>query len=160
MNHNAVPMGRSRTLQSRLVLPPDTNHHNTIFGGKVMAYIDEVAAITAMKHSQSDVVTASIDSVDFLSPVRVGDIIELEGIVTSTGRSSMEVYVRVTSHTISTGEDKLTTESFVTMVAVDKNGKPHAVPSVFPETESEERLFNTGPARQEHRKQKREVSHK
>lgn len=160
MHTNKVPMGHSRTIQSHLILPPDTNHHKTIFGGKVLAYIDEIAAITSMKHAQGEVVTASIDSVDFLSPAREGDIIELEGIVASTGRTSMEVYVRVVSRNLMTGEEQLTTESFVTMVAVDSEGHPREIPSVYPETEVEQRLFNTGPARRAHRKKKRMITHK
>jgi len=160
MQTNKLPMGNSRTIQSHLILPPDTNHHKTVFGGKVLAYIDEIAAITSMKHASGEVVTASIDSVDFLSPAREGDVIELEGIVTSTGRTSMEVYVRVISRNLMTGEERLTTESFVTMVAVDAEGHPREIPSVFPETEVEHRLFNTGPARREHRKQKRMITHK
>lgn len=159
MTNNAVPMSQSRTVQSRLVLPPDTNNHNSIFGGRVLAYIDEIAAITAMKHAKGLVVTASIDSVDFLSSAYVGDILEIESIVSSTGRSSMEVYVRVVSRNIETGEEKLTTESFVTMVAVDNKGKSRAIPGIYPETDVEKRLFETGPARREHRKQKRLLSH-
>ncbi|HLR01194.1 MAG TPA: hotdog domain-containing protein, partial [Virgibacillus sp.] len=72
----------TKTTQTRLVLPPDTNHLNTIFGGKVLAYIDEIAALTAMKHAKSTVVTASIDSVDFLSSAKVGDSLTLEAFVT------------------------------------------------------------------------------
>lgn len=151
-------MSQSRTVQSRLVLPPDTNNHNSIFGGRVLAYIDEIAAITAMKHAKGQVVTASIDSVDFLSAAHVGDILEIESIVSSTGRSSMEVYVRVISRNIETGE-KLTTESFVTMVAVDDKGKPTPVPAIYPETDEEKRLFETGPVRREYRKQKRALPH-
>ena len=99
INHmtESRPMSQSRTIQTKLVLPPDTNHLHTIFGGKVLAYIDEIADITAMKHSKTAVVTASIDSVDFLSSARVGDVLELEAIVTSTGRTSMEVFVTVHS---------------------------------------------------------------
>ena len=74
---NAVPMSQSRTIQTKLILPPDTNHHHTIFGGKVLSYIDEIAAITAMKHAKSEVVTASIDSVDFVSPAYAGEVLEL-----------------------------------------------------------------------------------
>lgn len=159
MTNNAVPMSQSRTVQSRLVLPPDTNNHHSIFGGRVLAYIDEIAAITAMKHAKGQVVTASIDSVDFLSPAYVGDILEIESIVSSTGRTSMEVYVRVVSRNSETGEEKLTTESFVTMVAVDHEGKPRTIPGIYPETDVEKRLFETGPARREHRKQKRSLSH-
>ncbi|SOC08941.1 acyl-CoA hydrolase [Ureibacillus xyleni] len=153
---NAYPMSNSRSYQTHLVLPPDTNHHGSIFGGKVLAYIDEIAAITAMKHARSEVVTASIDSVDFVSPAYVGDILELESMVTSTGRTSIEVYVRVMTRSIRTSEKKLTTESFVTMVAIGEDGKPIPVPGVFPEEEWERKLFETGGARQKLRKAKRE----
>ncbi|AMQ04576.1 MULTISPECIES: acyl-CoA thioesterase [Sporosarcina] len=153
------PMGQSRTIQTKLVLPPDTNHLQTIFGGKVLAYIDEIADITAMKHSKTAVVTASIDSVDFVSSARVGDVLELEAIVTSTGRTSMEVFVSVHSMNLLTGETKLTTESFLTMVAMDENNKPTPVPGIYPETEAEKSLFETGPARREHRKLRSEMKH-
>ncbi len=151
---NRIPMSDSRTIQTHLVLPPDTNHHDTIFGGKVLSYIDEIAAITAMKHCKSGVVTASIDSVDFLSSARVGDVLELEAVVSSTGRTSMEIYVRVQSMNLITGETKLTTESFLTFVAIDESGKPIPVPGISPKTDSEKRLFESGPARREHRKQR------
>ena len=156
---NAVPMSQSRTIQTKLILPPDTNHHHTIFGGKVLSYIDEIAAITAMKHAKSEVVTASIDSVDFVSPAYAGEVLELEALVTSTGRSSMEVYVRVICKNLITSEERLTTESFITMVAINEQGKPTEVPPVFPETEMEQRLFETGPQRREHRKAKRAFRH-
>ncbi|MCM3584543.1 acyl-CoA thioesterase [Mesobacillus maritimus] len=149
---SAYPVERSKTTQTRLVLPPDTNHLQTIFGGKVLAYIDEIAALTAMKHSKSAVVTASIDSVDFVSSATVGDALVLEAFVTSTGRTSMEVYVKVHSNNLLTGEEKLTTESFLTMVAVDEYGRPIPVPKVIPHSEEEKRLFDTAPARKANRK--------
>lgn len=157
---NAVPMSQSRAVQTRLVLPADTNHHQSIFGGCVLAYIDEIAAIAAMKHAQGEVVTASIDSVDFLSPAYAGNILELEAIVTSTGRSSMEVYVRVMSRDIQTNEERLTTESFVTMVAIGADGKTVPVMEVYPETEMERRLFETAPMRKEFRNAKRALAYK
>ncbi|MDN4606651.1 acyl-CoA thioesterase [Sporosarcina highlanderae] len=154
------PMSHSRTINTRLVLPPDTNHMQTIFGGKVLAYIDEIAAIAAMKHSnKAAAVTASIDSVDFLSSAKVGDILELEAVVSSTGRTSMEVFVTVHSRDLVTGTTKLTTESFLTMVAMDENNRPTPVPGIYPETEAEKRLFDTGPARRDHRKLRREIKH-
>ncbi|MEI4772006.1 acyl-CoA thioesterase [Psychrobacillus sp. FJAT-51614] len=156
---NTNPMSQSRTIQTHLILPPDTNHHQTIFGGRVLAFIDEIAAISSMKHANGAVVTASIDSVDFLSSAKVGDVLELEAVVSNTGRSSMEVYVRVTSTNLITGEEKLTTESFVTMVAVDENGNPVPVPGIHPETEEETRLFESGPARRIHRKQRLEMNY-
>ena len=130
----------SKTIQSHLILPPDTNHHGTIFGGKVLAYIDEVAAITSMKHSGGNTVTVSMDSVDFLSPAQVGDVLELESMVVYTGRTSITVFVRVTSFQVKTGERTLTTQSFVTMVAVDENGEPRPVPQMVIETDEERDL--------------------
>lgn len=131
------PMRLSRTIQSKLVLPADTNHLDTIFGGKVVAQIDEIAAICAMKHSNELVVTASIDSVDFLSPANLGDILELEAVVSATGRTSMDVFVTVHSMDLRTGEMRLTTQSFLTLVALDENNQPVPVPAVYPETEQE-----------------------
>ena len=130
----------SKTIQSHLILPPDTNHHGTIFGGKVLAYIDEVAAITSMKHVGGNTVTVSMDSVDFLSPARVGDVLELESMVVYTGRTSLTVFVRVTSFQVKTGVRTLTTQSFVTMVAVDENGKPRPIPQIILETDEEKAL--------------------
>ncbi|REJ05785.1 MULTISPECIES: acyl-CoA thioesterase [Halobacillus] len=147
-----LPVHYSRMTQTRLVLPPDTNHLDTIFGGKVLSYIDEIAALTAMKHSNCVVVTASIDSVDFLSSAKVGDALTLEACVTSTGRTSMEVYVKVFADDLLQGRKVMTTESFLTMVAVDAEGKPTPVPPIFPETEEDKRLFETAPSRREHRK--------
>lgn len=144
-------MKDSLIVQTRLVLPPDTNHLNTIFGGKVLAYIDEVAALSAMKHSNKVVVTASIDSVNFLSAAKVGDALKLEAFVTYTGTSSMEVYVKVVAQNVLKNEEKLTTESFLTMVAVDEKGRPTPVPKVYPETEEEKWLHETAPIRKQHR---------
>jgi len=152
-------MSKSRTIQTIIVLPPDTNHLNTIFGGRVVACIDEIAAIAAMKHSNTTVVTASIDSVDFVSSARAGDVLELEAVVSFTGRTSMEVFVTVHSMNLLTNETKLTTESFVTMVSLDEHYKPTPVPAVFPETEADKDLFEKGPARREHRKLRIEMKH-
>ncbi|GKV68502.1 acyl-CoA thioesterase [Sporosarcina sp. NCCP-2716] len=152
-------MSDSRTIQTKLVLPPDANHLDTIFGGKVLAYIDEIAAITAMKHARTPVVTASIDSVDFLSSAVVGDVLELEANVSSTGRTSMEVYVMVHSANPLTNERKMTTESFLTMVAMGPDNRPTPVPGVIPESEGEKRIFETAPARRLHRKQRMEMEH-
>ncbi|HLR67974.1 acyl-CoA thioesterase [Virgibacillus alimentarius] len=147
-------INHSRTVQTRLILPPDTNHLDTIFGGKVLAYIDEIAALSAMKHANSTVVTASIDSVDFVSSATAGDALTLEACVTYTGTSSMEVYVKVTAHDLIKDEVRLTTESFLTLVAVNEQGKPISVPKVFPETEEEKHLYETAPKRRENRKKR------
>src|SRR5699024_8039691 len=99
------------------------------------------------------------DSVDFVSPALLGDVIELEAIVTSVGRTSMEVFISVHSKNLVTGEVRLTTESFCTMVAVDDTNCPIPVAEVYPETELEKRLFETAPARRELRKQRRLMKH-
>ncbi|MFA1820984.1 acyl-CoA thioesterase [Virgibacillus oceani] len=152
-----VTIQSSKTIQTRLVLPPDTNHLDTIFGGKVLSYIDEIAALTAMKHAKSAVVTASIDSVDFLSSAKVGDSLTLEAFVTYTGTSSMEVYVKVIAHDLIKNEEKLTTESFLTMVAVNEEGKPVPVPKVYPEMEEEIKLHETAPSRKRNRERRAAV---
>lgn len=149
-----VTIQSSRTIQTHLVLPPDTNQMDTIFGGKVLAYIDEIAALTAMKHAKSEVVTASIDSVDFLSSAKAGDSLMLESFVTYTGTSSMEVYVKVTAYDLIRNEERLTTESFLTMVAVNREGRPVPVPKVYPETEEERRLYLTAPSRKGNRERR------
>ncbi len=141
----------SRTYQTKLVLPSDANHMGTIFGGTVLAYIDEIAGITAMRHSKSAVVTASIDTVNFVSSAKVGDILFLEASVISTGRTSMEIFVKVETEHLETGERTLTTTSILTMVAVDENKKPIPVPGVIPETEEEKRLFSEAEKRRKQR---------
>ncbi|MGD6966212.1 acyl-CoA thioesterase [Rossellomorea vietnamensis] len=141
----------SRTIVTRLVLPPDTNHMGTIFGGTVLSYIDEIAAISAMKHSRKVVVTASIDTVNFLTSAVVGDILTLEACVVSTGRTSMEVFVKVESEDLESGRKTLTTTSILTMVAKDREGRPVPVPGVIPQTVEEERLLKTAQQRKQHR---------
>jgi acyl-CoA hydrolase len=143
----------SRTIQTKLVLPPDTNHMGTIFGGTILAYIDEIAAISAMKHSKMVVVTASIDTVNFLSSAKVGDILTLEAFVISTGRTSMEVYVKVECENLKTRSRTLTTTSILTMVAIDDDGAPSEVPGVIPQTEEEKKLFEDAKKRRERRLQ-------
>ncbi|MBM7599624.1 acyl-CoA hydrolase [Virgibacillus halotolerans] len=149
-----VAIQDTKTVQTRLVLPPDTNHLNTIFGGKVLTYIDEIGALTAMKHAKSAVVTASIDSVDFLNSAKAGDSLTLEAFVTYTGTSSMEIFVKVIAHDLIKDEEKLTTESFLTMVAVNEQGKPIPVPQVYPVSEEETILHTTAPSRRENRERR------
>ncbi|SIT87197.1 acyl-CoA thioesterase [Edaphobacillus lindanitolerans] len=150
----AIPMSQSRTKTTKLVMPPDTNHHGTIFGGQVLSYLDEISAIAAMKHAGAAVVTASIDSVDFVSPATVGEVLEIEAVVTSTGRTSMEVFVTVHSIDLLSSARKLTTESFVTMVAMDEENRPTPVAPVYPETKAEKALYDKAPARRANRKER------
>ncbi|HEX7066100.1 MAG TPA: acyl-CoA thioesterase [Bacillales bacterium] len=150
----SVSTNKSRTVKTALVLPPDTNHLETMFGGKVLSYIDEVAAIAAMRHCRMAVVTASIDSVDFYGPVKEGDVISVEAFVASTGRTSMEIYVKVLCENLEMMEPRLTTTSFLTMIALDQDGHPSEVPAVLPETTEEKQLYNTASERREKRKER------
>ncbi|MFJ7830537.1 acyl-CoA thioesterase [Peribacillus sp. NPDC046944] len=150
-----IPVQQSRTFLTDLVFPPDTNHHNTIFGGKVMAYVDKIACIAAMRHCRKPVVTASSDSFDFLAPIKTGDAINLEAYVTCAHRTSMEVFVKVERENLLTGEKQLTARAFLTMLAIDEDGKPIPVPQVQPETEEEKRQYVQAQARYVERKNKR-----
>lgn len=147
----------SFTLMTQLIFPTDTNHYDTMFGGRLLEYMDKAAAISAMRHARSRTVTASMDSVDFLAPIHVGDVIEVTSFVTWTHRSSMEVYVSVVSENITTGERVNNVTAFFTFVALDNDGKPTAVPSINPETEFEKLLFNQAPERHELRKKRKEA---
>jgi acyl-CoA hydrolase len=151
-------MSETLTVHTTHVLPPDTNNHGTLFGGKLMAYIDNVASITATKMARSPVVTASTDSVDFIKPIRVGDAVKLEAMVTYTGRSSMEIFVKITSEHLLTGKKSIAALSFLTFVALNEQGQPTQIPMVVPETEEERWLNDTAKVRAEHRKRRKKES--
>lgn len=151
-------MRESRAVKTSHVLPPDTNHHGTIFGGKLMAHIDDVASIAATKHARNPVVTASTDSLDFLNPIKEGHAVCLEAFVTWTGSTSMEVFVKVIAENLLTGDRQMCAISFLTFVAMKQDGKPTPVPEVIPETEEEKWLHAQAGARAEHRKKRRKDS--
>lgn len=146
----------SRTIMTQLIFPLDTNHFDTMFGGKLMEYMDKVAAISAMRHARMQAVTASTDSLDFLAPIRVGEVIEVEAFVSWTHRSSMEVFVSVHSENLFSGERKTTVTAFFTFVAIDDHGKPVIVPTVVPETEEEIKLHHSAPERHALRKKRKQ----
>lgn len=154
----AKPCLYSLTVKTGYVLPPDTNTLGTLFGGKLMSYIDDVAAIAAAKHSRRMAVTASTDSVDFLHPVFEGDSICIEAFVTWTHNTSMEVFSKAVTENLRTGERKVCATAFMTFVAVDDNGKPVPVPPVYPETEQEEQLHRGGQERANYRLERRNRS--
>lgn len=158
MMENAKYCRESLAVKTSIVFPPDTNSHGTMFGGKLMAYIDDIAAIAAMRHGRKSVVTASSDSLDFLHPILEGNSVCLEAFVTHTGRTSMEVFVKVVSENMITNERHVCAVSFLTFVAIDENGRPLEVPKVIPETEEEKHLFETAQERLEIRRNRRKAS--
>ncbi len=135
------PVRDSRVIKTELVLPSDTNSLGSVFGGTVMSWIDIAAAIAAQRHSQSEVVTASIDALDFVAPVYVGWVVNLQASVNFAGRTSLEVGVRVDAENPRTGESHHTASAYLTFVAIDKQRKPRPVPPVIPETDEEKRRF-------------------
>ena len=119
----------------------DANVVGNVFGGTILRLIDEVASIVAFKHARSNVVTASIDRMDFYSPVYIGDMLRLIASINYVHRTSMEIGVRAEAENPLTGEVRHTGTCFLTYVALDKNGKPTRVPSLTPETEEEKRRW-------------------
>lgn len=123
-------VAHSASVMTEIVLPEDTNHRGTVFGGRVLALIDKCAALVAIRHSRSECVTAHIDSVQFLSKVRLGNVLVLCGRLNAAFGSSMEIEVEVRSEDPLSGNRKLTTTAFVTMVAIDGDGEPREVPAL------------------------------
>lgn len=155
---DAKTCNESRVVRTSRVFPNDVNNHNTMFGGKLMSDIDMTASISAVRHCRKEVVTASTDSVDFLSPITQQDSVCLESFVTWTGRTSMEIFVKVIAENLLTGERKIAATAFLTFVALDENGKPSPVQGIIPETEEEKKLYETGKERAERRKMHRKSS--
>jgi len=136
---------------SELALPNDSNGLGYVLGGKVMHLVDLAGAMAAMRHARRGVVTAAVDSLQFLHPVHLGELIMLHSSVNRTFRTSMEVGVRVVTENLITGTQCHTCSAYLTFVAMDENGVPALVPSVIPETEAEQRRYRQAGERREYR---------
>jgi acyl-CoA hydrolase len=156
----AKQVKETRCFKISRVFPTDVNNHETLFGGKLMSEIDDIASISASKLCRVTAVTASTDSVDFLYPIRPTDSVSFESFVTWTGRSSMEIFVKVIREDLRSGERKIAATSFLTFVAMDEDNKKMPVPRIIPETEEEKKLFETAEYRTAMRRQRREESKK
>ncbi len=137
---------------THLVLPSHANALGTIFGGQLMSWVDLAAAIAASRHSHRICVTASMDQLDFLHPIRVGDIVNLKASVNCVGTTSMEVGVRVESEGTRSGKRTYAATSYLTFVAVDEKCRPVKIPQIQPETEEEKRRYEEAKKRREARK--------
>ena len=150
-----------------LILPNDTNLLGNVLGGRVMHLMDMCAAMSAYKHARTAVVTASVDRLDFLAPAKMGEIMILKSSVNYTGKSSMEVGVRIESENPKTGDIYHTSSAYLTFVSLNENGNPQRVEDVKPENENgkpqrvddiepeddvEIRRFKEGKVRHEERK--------
>ncbi len=156
-SRSRLPMRNSLAIQENIVLPGDTNAHDTLFGGLLMKRIDETAAISARRHSWTAVVTASNDGVHFHRPIQNNDIVILESYVCSVGRTSMEVFVKIlTEHRQTETQREIAAISFLTFVALGNDGKPIEVPDIYPESAEEELLYRDREIRKEARLKKRD----
>ena len=149
------PVSRSTVQMTELVLPQHTNAIGSIFGGQIMAWVDIASAIAAQRHSGQQVVTASIDALNFVAPVYKGWVVNLRASVNYAGRTSMEVGVRIDAENTMTLQKFHTASAYLTFVAVDKNGKPTLVPPVLPESDEQRRRFEAAQVRRAHRLQSR-----
>lgn len=132
---------------THVVMPNDTNPLGSVFGGRVMEWVDIAGGIVAMRHCRETVVTVSVDEMSFLYPIKMGHIAVLKARVNYVGRSSLEVGVKVLSEDPYTGERRHTSTAYVTYVALDAQGNRLQVPRLILETEEDERRFREGEER-------------
>jgi len=149
-------VSESRTVMTQTVFPNDVNNNGTLYGGRLLNWIDALGGIVAKRHSRSSIVTVSIDSLSFLNPSRQNDIVTLEAWVNFVGRTSMEIEVRAVSENPLTAEVSKICRAFLTYVATDETGRPKAVPSLILKTGEERRRFEEA---EERRKERLERKH-
>lgn len=123
------------------VLPEDTNVYGNLFGGKLVEWIDRTAGIVAVRHCRKNVVTANIDNLNFLEPIKLGDIVILMAWINYVGNTSMEIQVDVYNERSKDGKKVLACRAFLTYVAIDENGRPTPVPKLKLETDDERKRF-------------------
>jgi len=137
----------SEMTTARLMMPTDANVQGNVFGGAIMRYMDEIAAIVAWRHAGKNVVTASIDKMNFYAPVYVGDLLILKASVNYVGRTSMEIGVRIEAQDPRTRKGTHTGSCYLTYVALDEKGKPTPIPPLLVTTPQEKLRFRQALAR-------------
>ena len=147
------PVSSSRTIISLQMLPSDANPMGNVHGGTILKLVDVAAAVAAMRHARTNVVSASIDRMDFYHPVYVGNLLILKASVNYTGQTSMESGVRIEAEDLKTGKITHTGSSYVTYVALDEEGKPTEVPEVTPQSKIEKRRWRDAKERKAQRLQ-------
>lgn len=144
---NSKTPSESAVEMRELVMPNHTNPQNTVFGGTVMSWIDIAAAMVAARHCARPVVTAHIDDIDFIAPIKMGYHVLIQASLNYVGRTSMIVGVKVTSENPYTSEKRTTTKAYLTFVALDDLGRPVEVPGLKVESEEEIRRFENAKKR-------------
>lgn len=143
----AKKVSESTTEMAQLMMPEDANPQGLVHGGVILSLADKIAYACSSKHAGHYCVTASVDKVDFKSPIKIGQLVTLKASVNYVGHSSMELGIKITAQDLITGEITHTNTCFFTMVALDENNKPVEVPMLILETEEEKRRFKEGEAR-------------
>lgn len=141
----------SRVEMTELVMPEDANLLGSAFGGRVMALIDKAGAMVGIRHCRTTVVTASVDSIVFISPLKVGDIMSYSARMTAVFSSSMEIRVDVYGEDPGSGDRRLTTTAFVTMVRIGPDHRPLPAPPLILETDEERAEAVAAAKRRAHR---------
>lgn len=138
----------SQVIMSNVMLPQHANASGNVHGGEIMKLIDSAAGVVAQRHARTNVVTARVDELEFLNPVRIGNVVTCYGKLTFVGKSSMEVSVNVTVEDVSKEEpSKTALTAYLTFVSLNEKGKPQQVPSLELVNEEEHRLFSEGQQR-------------
>jgi acyl-CoA hydrolase len=138
-NQEAKTVEYSRVIMSHMMLPQDANPAGIIHGGVVMHHIDDAAGVVALRHTRCNVVTASIDRLDFHNPAFIGNLLSLKASLNMVGSTSMEVGVRVECEDLKTGEIRHTASAYLTFVALDDDFKPRSVPPLILESDADHR---------------------
>ena len=131
----------SLIIMTELVLPNDTNIFGNLMGGRLMYWMDIAAALSAQKHSNAPVVTASVDNISFENPIKLGNVVHIEAQVSRAFNTSMEVHMKVWGEDLKKRIKYKSNEAYYTFVALDENSKPQIVPQLVPDTADEKRLF-------------------
>jgi len=148
----------SRAVMTRLMNLPDANPAGNVHGGVIMNLIDSAAGVVAVRHCRTNVVTASIDRLDLLRPIFIGDLVTFKASMNMVNRTSMEVGVRVDAENLRTGEIRKVAAAYLTYVALGHDGRPTRVPPLILETEDEHRRNREAKARREARLKYKEKS--
>lgn len=155
MEQNAKRIANSRTTLSILMGPQDTNTLGNVHGGVIMKMVDEAGALAAMRHARAPVVTVAVDSMTFMEPIYVGNLVVCRAELTYVGNTSMEVRVEVTAENPLQGTSQVSNLAYLVYVALDTNGQPQRVPKLIYETPEETLRAEQAMQRQTYRKQQR-----
>ena len=145
------PVRQSQVTMTEMVLPQHTNAMGSVFGGTVMCWVDIAAATCALRHCSKQVVTASVDALHFLAPIRLGWIVTIQASVNFVGGTSCEIGVKITSENPISGETFHTASAYLTFVALDSHNRPTSIPPLLLETDEERRRNSAAQIRRANR---------